>query len=139
VLVLAAALRFYQLDVSSLWNDEGNSWAMLARSYRQIAAAAAADIHPPGYYWLLKLWSTLFGDERSSDARVVCPAGGVFGRAGGGPGPTRCRKTGWLEGLSAAGCLFAALNPFQIYYSQEARMYLLLAVEGAGLAWQPMG
>ncbi|MFM7172471.1 MAG: hypothetical protein ACKO4U_05450, partial [Caldilinea sp.] len=41
VLVLAAALRFYQLDVSSLWNDEGNSWAMLARSYRQIAAAAA--------------------------------------------------------------------------------------------------
>ncbi|MFO7633814.1 MAG: hypothetical protein R6W76_14820, partial [Caldilinea sp.] len=27
----------------------------------------------------------------------------------------------------------AALNPFQIYYSQEARMYMLLAVETAGL------
>jgi hypothetical protein len=48
---------------SSLWNDEGNSWAMLARSVGEIAAAAAADIHPPGYYWLLKAWSLLFGDS----------------------------------------------------------------------------
>ncbi len=31
--------------------------------------------------------------------------------------------------------LVAALNPFQLYYSQEARMYMLLAVIGAGLFW----
>jgi hypothetical protein len=29
----------------------------------------------------------------------------------------------------------AALNPFQLYYSQEARMYMLLALAGAALFW----
>ncbi len=28
-----------------------------------------------------------------------------------------------------------AVNPFQLYYSQEARMYMLLALAGAGLFW----
>ncbi len=61
ILLAAAFLRFYRLDASSLWSDEGNTWAMLGRSYGEIAQAAAADIHPPGYYWLLKLWSSIFG------------------------------------------------------------------------------
>ena len=38
----------------------------------------------------------------------------------------------WLALLAA--CL-AAVNPFQIYYSQEARMYMLLALEAPGLFW----
>jgi hypothetical protein len=38
----------------------------------------------------------------------------------------------WFPVLAA---LLAAINPFQIYYSQEARMYMLLAVETAGLFW----
>lgn len=134
-LLLAAFLRFYRLDASSLWNDEGNSWAMLARSFGEIAAAAAADIHPPGYYWLLKLWSMIFGDSalamRSLSAAlgvllvaliVVIAQRGVRGRPG----------WRWFPALAA---LLAAFNPFQIYYSQEARMYMLLAVEAAGLFW----
>ena len=55
VLLLALALRFYRLDGSSLWSDEGNTWALVQRSWGQIARDAAVDIHPPGYYWLLKL------------------------------------------------------------------------------------
>ena len=50
VLLLAIFLRFYALDQSSLWSDEGNTWAMLDRDFATIAQAAAADIHPPGYY-----------------------------------------------------------------------------------------
>ena len=34
---------------------------MMARSFGAIAQAAAADIHPPGYYWALKLWTLCFG------------------------------------------------------------------------------
>ena len=59
--VLATFLRFYHLDDSSLWSDEGNTWAMLSAALGPIAQAAAADIHPPGYYWALKLWTLLFG------------------------------------------------------------------------------
>ncbi|OUC08677.1 hypothetical protein RY27_07540, partial [Litorilinea aerophila] len=57
LLLLGAGLRFYRLDASSLWSDEGNTWALMGRSVARIAQDAAANIHPPGYYWLLKLWS----------------------------------------------------------------------------------
>jgi 4-amino-4-deoxy-L-arabinose transferase-like glycosyltransferase len=135
ILLFAAFLRFYRLDASSLWSDEGNSWAMLSRSLGEIANAAAADIHPPGYYWLLKGWSLLFGDSawamRSFSAvagvllvAVIERIGGRIGRAAG--------MGGWL-GLLAA--LAAAANPLLVYYSQEARMYMLLALLGAGVFW----
>ena len=61
ILAVAAWLRAYNLDGSSLWSDEGNTWALLSRSFGQIARDAAADIHPPGYYWLLKVWTSIFG------------------------------------------------------------------------------
>ncbi|HAJ36142.1 MAG TPA: hypothetical protein DCL15_10655, partial [Chloroflexi bacterium] len=43
-------------------------------------------------------------------------------------------RVGW-RWFPALAVLLAAVNPFQIYYSQEARMYMLLAVEAAGLFW----
>lgn len=138
LLALAALLRFYHLDGSSLWHDEGNTWALMGRSFGEIAAAAAADIHPPLYYWLLKLWSGIFGANafalRSFSAvlgvllvflvqRIGTRAADYSGRSG---------QWLWLPWLAA---FLAAVNPFQIYYSQEARMYMLLAVEAAGLFW----
>lgn len=134
LLLLAAGLRFYQLDGSSLWSDEGNTWALLARSFSQIAHDAAADIHPPGYYWLLKVWSMGLGTSawamRSFSAVagvllvwVIYQVGRYFDT----------QKQGSTVALLAA--LLAAVNPFQIYYSQEARMYLLLALESTLLFW----
>ena len=58
---LAAGLRFYELGRQSLWADEGNSAVMAARSLAQIAVSAANDIHPPLYYWLLRLWTQFAG------------------------------------------------------------------------------
>jgi mannosyltransferase len=132
VLLLAAFLRFYALDQSSLWSDEGNTWAMLGRDFGAIAQAAAADIHPPGYYWLLKLWSLLFGTSAfamrsfSAVAGVLLVAVIVLIGRRAAPG----NAGSWL-GLLAA--FLAAVNPFQVYYSQEARMYMLLALESAVL------
>jgi mannosyltransferase len=134
-LLLATILRFHHLDASSLWNDEGNSWAMLARSFGEIAAAAAADIHPPGYYWLLKAWSLIFGDGAAAMRGLSAMLGvllvaltvAIARRVVRGQ-----RAWRWFPALAA---LLASLNPFQIYYSQETRMYMLLAVETAGLFW----
>lgn len=134
ILLLAAFLRFYRLDSSSLWSDEGNTWALLSRSFAQIAKDAAADIHPPGYYWLLKLWSMTVGNNawgmRSFSAVAGVLLVYVVYQLG------RCLESNaQLTGIALLATLLAALNPFQIYYSQEARMYLLLALEGAGLFW----
>lgn len=127
IIVLAAAfLRFYRLDGQSLWADEGNSVALAGRDLATIAKDAARDIHPPLYYWLLHLWVLAFGRSevavRSLSAllgtALVCLTS-LLGR----------RLFDRRVGLAAA--FLSALSPFQVYYSQEARMYILAALLGA--------
>jgi len=127
-LLLAFTLRFHSLDAQSLWNDEGTSVAVAQRDLATITRDAAHDIHPPLYYWLLHGWLRLVGSGEAA-VRSLSALLGValvaliypLGRWLGGR---------WL-GLTAA--LLAALNPFQVYYSQEARMYILLALLATGM------
>ncbi len=130
ILLLASFLRFYRLDAQSLWNDEGTSVAVAGRDLATIARDAAGDIHPPLYYWLLHGWLRLTGDSEFA-VRAFSALLGVLlvaltyalGRL----------LTGRWAGLAAA--FLAAINPFQVYYSQEARMYMLLAALTAGVMW----
>ena len=134
ILLLAAILRFGWLDHTSLWSDEGNTWALVQRSFGQIARDAAADIHPPGYYWVLKIWSAIFGTSAAALRSFSALAGVllVFVTFRIGRYFDDARPVRWSALLAA---FLAALNPFQIYYSQEARMYMLLALEAAALFW----
>lgn len=130
ILLLAAILRFNRLGAQSLWADEGNSAVMVGRSWGQIALHAANDIHPPLYYWLLKLWASFAGTSEAG-LRSFSAAIGVLlvlGTIGLG-----MRMGGALLGLTAG--LIAALSPLEVYYSQEARMYLLLALEAVFAAY----
>jgi mannosyltransferase len=61
ILLLAAVLRFCCLDAQSLWNDEGTSVTVAQRDPMTIARNAAADIHPPLYYWALSGWVRMHG------------------------------------------------------------------------------
>jgi 4-amino-4-deoxy-L-arabinose transferase-like glycosyltransferase len=137
ILLLAAALRFYNLSGQSLWADEGNSAALVRHSFIEIARRTAFDIHPPFYYWLLKSWTFIFGTSeiglRSLSALLGVALVYVIGILG----------TRWFSprvGLLAA--FIAAVSPLQIYYSQEARMYMLLTllssltVLAASLLWE---
>jgi mannosyltransferase len=130
LLLLAFALRIHLLGAQSLWNDEGNAYVQATRTFTDIAANAARDIHPPGYYWLLAGWRLLAGETEfalralSAFASVLTVAFTfALGR----------RLFGGIGGGSAA--LFVALNTFSIYYAQEARMYALLALLGVASMW----
>ncbi len=125
ILLTATGLRFYRLAGQSLWSDEGNSVALAHRTFTEIARHTAFDIHPPLYYWLLKIWIALFGDSEIGlrSLSAVLGVGLVYltwllGR----------RIFGHRVGLLAA--LLAAVSPFQIHYAQEARMYMLLTFLG---------
>jgi hypothetical protein len=135
ILLLSTLLRFYRLDASSLWSDEGNTWAMLGRGYGEIAQAAAADIHPPGYYWLLKLWSGVFGSSAWAMRSFAAVAGVLLVLVVERIARLIAPPSGSAFWLPLLAALLAALNPLLIYYSQEARMYMLLALGGAGLFW----
>jgi mannosyltransferase len=128
ILLLAFGLRFYRLGAQSLWNDEGTSVAVAQRDLVTIADDAASDIHPPLYYWLLSVWLRLFGAEEAAVRSLSALLGVVLVALTYGLG--RLLVGHWV-GLAAA--LLAAIHPFQVYYSQEARMYMLLAVLTAGV------
>ena len=122
ILLVAACLRFYRLDAQSFWNDEGNSARIAERSINLILEGAAGDIHPPGYYLLLYYWRAMFGHSEFALRSLSAVAGlalvvftYLLGR----------RLFGETVGLMAA--FLGAISPFAIYYSQEARMYTLLA------------
>lgn len=135
ILCVAAALRFYALDHSSLWSDEGNTYALIQRSYSTIAQEAAADIHPPGYYWQLKLWTTLFGTSATAMRAYSALLGVLLVAIVYAIGRRIDTLTSHRAPIAITAATLAALNPFQLYYSQEARMYLLLALTGASLFW----
>ena len=137
VLLLATGLRFYRLAGQSLWADEGNSLALARAGLAEIAARTAQDIHPPFYYWLLHGWLRIFGHSEVA-VRSLSAVAGVFlvamvYRLGTRLVPREDARTGQRVGLLAA--FIAAVSPFQVYYAQEARMYMLLALCGALAVW----
>jgi mannosyltransferase len=76
IVALAAALRFYGLEIQSLWNDELSSWN---RSYGQsfISALrnAKSDAHPPLYHIIVWIVSNYIGD----DPRYLRLPSAIFG------------------------------------------------------------
>lgn len=126
ILLLAILLRFYRIDAQSLWADEGSSVVLASRPFTTIVQSAARDIHPPLYYFSLRIWVGLLGKSeialRSLSALyglALVALTFILGRKLFGPG----------VGLLSA--FLAAISPFQIYYSQETRMYILAAMLGA--------
>ena len=136
ILLLASVLRFYRIDAQSLWSDEGSSVVQAGRDLPAIAANAALDIHPPLYYGLLHFWVMPFGTSESGVRSLSAVLGVALVLA--------CYALGrrlWDEPIALLAAALAAVNPFQIVYSQEARMYMLMALLGAlcvyaTLRWQ---
>ena len=125
ILILAAALRFYRIDAQSFWNDEGNSARIAERSIGLIVEGAGGDIHPPLYYLALHIWRGLFGDSEAALRGLSA----IFGLIAIGFTFLIGRRLFEARvGLIAA--FLTAVNPFQIYYSQEARMYMMLTAIG---------
>ncbi|MBX3063361.1 MAG: glycosyltransferase family 39 protein [Anaerolineae bacterium] len=126
ILLLAAYLRLHNLEVQSLWNDEGNSLRLAERSAPDLIAATNRDIHPPGYYLALKGWYALTGDSelalRSLSALMSILAVACVYALG---------KHLFAPGVGVMSALLTAVNTFSIYYAQEARMYAQLQLVAA--------
>ena len=122
LMLIGLLLRAARLDFQPLWWDEGYSVWFATHPLAQMAALTARDIHPPLYYALLHLWIALWGPGplalRSLSilfGMLTIPMAYLVGRELAGP----------RAGLWAAALI--ALNPIHVYYSQEVRMYGLVA------------
>jgi uncharacterized membrane protein len=123
LVLLAAALRVYRLDWQSVWLDEIFSLTVADPSRRldEFWGWVLADVHPPLYYLLLRIWSAVFG-QSEAPARAFSVLFGVLTVAAAG---IVFRSVLPLVGRLALMILLA-ISPAAIQYSQEVRSYALL-------------
>jgi mannosyltransferase len=131
VLLAATGLRFCRIGAQSFWNDEGNSARLAERSLDLILEGAKGDIHPPGYYLALHFWRALLGQDEAAlrALSAVCSVAlvGVSFFVG--------RRLFEDETAGLVAAALVAINPFQVYYAQEARMYAMLALWAMASTW----
>ncbi|MBK8045870.1 MAG: glycosyltransferase family 39 protein [Anaerolineales bacterium] len=129
------ALRLVHLGAESLWYDEPVSVMLARKSLPAMWLHTAGDIHPPGYYFLLHLWQLLTQPSLAHGLEFLYAWPGVFFGMLILPlifilsrrwyGRTAAVLTIWL----------AAVNPLELWYSQEVRMYTLGAALGLLALW----
>lgn len=119
--LVAYSLLVLTLDVQSIWWDEGISLHLAGLPWQEIIDDRASNIHPPLYFFLLKLWTGVVGDTSfaarylSALATTLLPVVAFrFIRD----------RIGARSGRTVA-CLLAFAPPF-IVYGQETRAYSLL-------------
>ena len=125
VFLVISGLLLYGIPAVSgagIWSDEAFSLGMVRLGFREIWNLPDVDVHPPLYYYYLKLFLLVFGDSLIS-ARIASAVPFLFillfggrqlGRLGGG-------GTGLL--FMASFLAFPSLLPFAF----EVRMYSLAA------------
>jgi len=123
IIFIAFLLRLINLN-QSLWLDEAiNLNNVSALGFRELMLNySLSDFHPPLYHLVLKTWVNFFGNsEISARAHSIIFALGsilfvyLIGKK------LYDAKTGLISAL------LLATAPLHVYYSQEARMYMLAA------------
>lgn len=107
---------------STIWFDEAFGAYIVHFNFLDIARYTATDVHPPLYYWILKLWTDFFGTTELAFRSLSL----IFGASAITFGFLLVKR---LFGRKAAwvSLLLLVISPMLIRYGQEARMYTLSA------------
>ena len=130
VLILGLIARLFGIASRPLWYDEAFSIlfsekGISAMLYGTLAATGAgtADVHPLGYYGLLWAWMRVFGESPVSVRMLSILAGlGVIAIV------YLLTNELFNSGVAFAAGIIVALDPFQVHYAQEIRMYSFMAL-----------
>jgi hypothetical protein len=143
VVTLSVAVRSYHIGLPALTRDEAFSWRLTQYSVPEMLWHAAADVHPPLYYLLLKAWSSVLGAAPSAlrGFSVLCAGLSVVTlyavcvEANRLRGAQSYPGSGPVQGAALLSALLFALHPAQVQPSQSARMYGLGALLAGLTAW----
>jgi uncharacterized membrane protein len=121
-LLVFVGVSLWTITKSSVWFDEAFGAYMSHFNFWEIARYTGTDVHPPLYYWLLKCWGMVFGNTELALRSMSVFFGGItiiFGYL----------LTNKLFNKNAAriSLLFMSISPMLVRYSQEMRMYTLVA------------
>ncbi len=131
IFIIAGALLYSSLIFNNnVWYDEAYSLAMIEHSFSDICAITAADVHPPLYYFGLKIFCMIFGNEiifTKIFSIIPLILMMILGYR------NISKIFTHKEGLIFVGAMF--LLPLYLIYSVEIRMYswASFTVFGAGI------
>ena len=119
--LLAAVLRFATLDLQSLWSDEAVTILLTRMDFTDmLRTISETESTPPFYYVVAWAWVRVFGDGeiglRSLSAlagTMLVPVAYFAGRS----------LVGRRSGIATGAVV--AVSPILVWYSQEARSYML--------------
>ncbi len=132
LIAVAAAIRILTIDTQSFWADEAlTAYEAHLPFGAMISTVVHVETTPPLYFVLVWAWAHVFGTSEVA-LRSISTISGValvpiaYLAA-------RDLVSRWAGVVAAA---FVTVNPFLIWYSQEARAYMLLAaLAGASFLW----
>lgn len=128
---LAGVLRFATLDRQSFWLDELVTVSLVRKSFGgMVHAIPHSEATPYVYYLVAWPWARLFGSGEVGLRSLSALAGTATVVAAYGAGASLVSRR---VGLIAAALV--AVNPFLIWYSQEARSYALVTLFVAVGLW----
>lgn len=126
--MVAAVLRFATLTTQSYWVDESQAVHEFQLSFGgMLSAWNHAEGNPPLYFILGWGWAKLFGTGEAGLRSMSAVAGTALI-----PVTYLCGREFVSRRAGLVAAALATVNPFLIWYSQEAREYMLLALFAGG-------
>jgi hypothetical protein len=125
ITALAAALRFWHLGSQSYWLDESFTVDLVGRSFgNMLSTIPQSESTPPLYYVLAWVWAKVFGTGeaglRSLSALIGTATVPLAWRV--------ARESFDSARVALLAAALVAVNPYFVWFSQEARSYALLVL-----------
>lgn len=123
IIIISLVLRFLFINQRSIWHDEGYTALMIKFPFWEIIQRTMLDVHPPFYYLLLRCWAQIFGNSEIALRGFSAILGiGVVVLT------YFFIKKLFNKNIATIAGFFTGIGPFLIRYSQEARMWELVAL-----------
>ena len=132
ITLIGLLLRVIGLDWESIWYDEACSLLMAEVSYGNLIAGEPLDIgDPPGYFAILRAWSSVFAltTESARMLSAICGAITI---------PFVWMLTTQITNdrrVATTATLLTAINPAMIFLSREARTFSIMIMLMVMMAW----
>ena len=136
LLLIGLGLRLFHLHGQSLWGDEACMLELSAQPAAEIVSVLAAedrpdvDVAPPLYFLMLRAFSLVLG-EGVVTARLMSALFGFLTLAA----VYELARQGFDELTARYALALTAFSAFQVWYSQEARMYAMVTFLGVVSTW----
>jgi len=127
ITMLAAVLRFATISSQGYWLDESQAVHELRLSFGgMLSAWSSYEGNPPLYLLIAWPWAKLFGTGEAGLRSLSALLGIALV-----PLIYLCARELVSRRAGVVAAAFVAVNPFMIWYSQEAREYMLLGTLSA--------